>query len=112
MRAASQPQGVTGTFGLTVRAVGEQGGVFYLNSELDYRDQRNLSIAIPADLYADLAARLGGSPREKLLGKHIEVTGVARRVTIFFLANGRRTDKYYYQTHIELHSLDDLKLPR
>jgi hypothetical protein len=103
MRAAAlAPAGVGGTFIMTVRATGRQDNRLYLNSEVDYRDQRNLSVEIPAPAEDELGVRLHGAVPATLLGKRIAVRGVARRVRIVFTENGAPTSKYYYQTHVTL----------
>ena len=44
LAAAAPRDGVTGVFAMTVRAVGRDERGVYLNSERDYRDQRNLTV--------------------------------------------------------------------
>jgi len=105
---AAAPSGVPGRFALRVRASGRQSGMVYLNSEDDYRDQRNLTVAI-APPAQRMFAELNGPAFEKTFeGKDILVTGVARRVRIDFIANGRRTGKYYYQTHVAVTDADQI----
>lgn len=99
LAAASPRLGVTGVFAMTVKATGKTDRV-HLNSELDYRDQRNLSIAVESAATEELAAQLGSSPEIALKGKQILVTGTARRTKIVFFADGKPTDLYYYQTHV------------
>ena len=99
LAAASTRHGVTGVFAMTVKATGKIDRI-YLNSELDYRDQRNLSIAIEPEAAKALALALGAPPEFALKGKQILVAGTARRVKIGFLADGVFTDSYYYQTHV------------
>lgn len=98
--AGAAPAGVSGVFSLTVQATGSQDGFIYLNSELDYRDQRNLSIALTAKAAKQLQAQLGASPEVALKGHQIIVSGIAKRVTIRLSHDGKPTDKYYYQTHV------------
>lgn len=102
LASAAPHSGVQGPFKMTVQASGEQNGIIYLNSEQDYRDQRNVSLEIPQQVAKELAAQLGGDPREKLLGKRLRVAGVAKRVKIYFMHDDKPTDKYYYQTHIHV----------
>ncbi len=99
LAAASPTVGVTGSFAMTVKAVGRADRV-HLNSEEDYRDQRNLSIALEFTAAQELAAQLGAPPEIALKGKQILVSGTAKRVKIVFVADGKPTDKYYYQTHV------------
>lgn len=101
MAAEAAPQSVLATVALQVRAVGNQHDVTYLNSESDYRDQRNVSIAISPAARIKVETVFGGDLSKVAIGKHILVTGPARRVTIwFFDNNGQRSEKYYYQTQI------------
>ncbi len=100
--ADAAPAGVDGVFDVNVRATGHQDGIIYLNSENDYRDQRNLTVDIPPAAAAALQAKYGESPETFFKGKHLAVTGQAKRVTIWFSCHGVQTEKYYYQTHVEV----------
>jgi len=100
--AAQQPEGVTGTFKMEVQSGGRHDDSLYLNSETDYRDQRCLVIALPKDAALDLERMVGGDPVVILKGKTVRVTGTAKRTTIWFISNGVKTDKYYYQTQVRL----------
>jgi hypothetical protein len=106
--AAARSQGVAGVFEMVVRASGRQDGLLYLNSELDYRDQRNLTIVISPSVERELTGRLGGPIDRSLLNTVIAVRGTARRTRIDFTENGRPTGKYYFQTHLRLQSARDL----
>jgi hypothetical protein len=108
--ANAAPAGVPGTFWLIVRGAGTQGGRFYLNSEADYRDQRNLTIDIDPQAARALEVRYGDNPLRFFAGKPIVVRGSARRVKIYFLSDGRPTDKYYYQTHVGVTYPDQIRL--
>ena len=101
LAAASARTGVTGVFAMTVKATGKTTRV-HLNSELDYRDQRNLSIAVEPAAAEELALQLGSPPEIALKGKQILVTGTAKRTKIVFSSDGKPTDKYYYQTHVSV----------
>jgi len=103
--AKAAPDEVPGIFKMTVRAVGHENGRVFLNSELDYRDQRNLTIAMSEEVEKALEAKIGeakiGAVSEQaFVGRRIFVRGVAQRVRIDFTAGGRPTGKYYYQTHV------------
>lgn len=108
LAANAAPASVDGTFSMTVQATGSQRNQTYLNSELDYRDQRNLTIAITPHAVQQLADRLGEHPRVALKGKDILVQGAAARTKTYFFANGRMTDKYYYQTHVNVNDADQI----
>jgi hypothetical protein len=110
LAADAAPLGVKGTFALEVRAVGRQDGNIYLNSELDYRDQRNLTVAIFPDAAQELRQKFGEDADVALKGKHIKVRGEAIRVTIGFVADGVLTDKYYYQTHVNVHEANQVEV--
>lgn len=102
LAAAAPRDGVTGVFAMTVRAVGRDERGVYLNSERDYRDQRNLTVVLTPDVAAQLEGRLGGPLEQRLRGHAIQVSGTARRTKIVFFADGQATDKYYYQTHVRV----------
>lgn len=99
--AAAGPQGVSGVFEMTVRATGHAGGRVFLNSETDYRDPRNLSIAMNERTAAALRDKLGATSDDYFVGRKIFVRGTALKVKVWFTDDaGRATDKYYYQTHV------------
>ena len=112
LAAAAGPQrGVDGVFALTVRASGNADGRLFLNSESDYRDPRNLSISIAPDALQEMVALYGPDPGAALKGRAILVRGTARMVRIAFVADGRRvSDKYYYQTHVQVDDAAQLRL--
>ena len=96
--AAAKGQLVRSRF--TVQATGAERDLIYLNSERDYRDQRNLTVVILPSAANGLRETLGPDLRAALEGKSITVTGVAKRVTVWFVADGKKTNKYYYQTQL------------
>ncbi len=100
--AYAAPNPVYGVFWLRVQATGTAHGEVYLNSEKDYRDQRNITIVIRPSVVKALEEKLGPNPAATLMHKSILVRGAARRVTIHFGVNGRPSTKYYYQTHINV----------
>jgi Tfp pilus assembly protein PilF len=100
LAADSAPDGAMGVFGFEVAATGRKRGEVFLNSEPDYRDQRNLTVTFTADGAAAFRKQHGEDPDVAFKGKRICVVGEARRVKIYFFANGKPTDKFYYQTHI------------
>lgn len=101
--AASAPAGVTGEYVLNIKAAGKQGPVVYLNTELDYRDQRNVTVALHPNIIPLLKAQYGVTPEEFFIGKTIRVKGDAQRVRIDFInAQRQPSGKYYFQTHIRV----------
>lgn len=99
LAAAAAPRGISGVFALTVQAAARPGPL-YLNSERDYRDQRDLTVVVLPAVAKALSERLHGEPERVLRGRRILVAGWARRVRIDFVADGRPSGKYYYQTHV------------
>jgi hypothetical protein len=108
--ADSAPRGVPGNFALVVRRAAMVGPRLFLNSEADYRDQRNLSVAIQPHALPGLRQRLGKNLRAALVGRDIRVRGVARRVRIGIFENGKPTQLYYYQTHVSVDSADQISV--
>ncbi|HET6432922.1 hypothetical protein [Dyella sp.] len=99
LASAAAPRGVSGVFAMTVQDA-DRPGPLYLNSERDYRDPRCLTVVVLPQAASALAARLHGEPERVLRGRRILVAGSARRVRIDFVVDGRRSGKYYYQTHV------------
>lgn len=92
---------VAAEFEMTVKAVGTDNGRIFLNSETDYRDRNCLSIALtPSAALMNLGASEVAALRQKLVGRRIVVRGVAQRVRIEFLADGKPSGKYYYQVQV------------
>ena len=108
--ADAAPRGVAGTFRILVNRAEAVGPRLFLNSEKDYRDQRNLSVAIQPEALPLLRKRLGPDLRSALIGREIRVAGVARRTRIDFTNNGRPTGKYYFQTHVTVSSADQITI--
>jgi hypothetical protein len=116
--AAAPDRGIRGTFLITVKASGEdkKRKEIYLNSELDYRDQRNLTVRIEPSAIPGLEARFGKDLKKVFIGKQILVTGTATRVTIIFgkprvsAVNGGLRNKYYFQTHVSVASAEQIVL--
>ena len=108
--ADAAPAGIAGRFRVTIQAAGHQDGHVYLNTEMDYRDQRNLSVDICPEALDGMKAKFGDNLEGAFIGKEIEVKGIAHRVKITFLADGKPTDKYYYQTHVLVCSANQVAL--
>ena len=103
------PRPLSGYFVMFVRRTGREGDRVYLNSESDYRDQRNLTISIGPAAVRELADRYGAPPDEYLRGKLIIVSGAARRTRIdIFGDGGRRTGLYYFQTQVPVQYADQV----
>ena len=112
MGAANDPEdGLTGIFRLPVLATGADSQSGYLNSELDFRDQRCLTVEIPGSLMQPLANSIGANPLTFYRGKTIEVEGTAKRITIRVSdQNGDPTSIYYYQTQVRLDDTSKIRV--
>jgi hypothetical protein len=108
--ADAAPRGVPGNFALVVKRAEMVGPRLFLNSESDYRDQRNLSIAIQPHALPVLRDRLGKDLKAALEGRDIRVRGIARRTRIGFFNNGKPTGLYYFQTHVAVDSADQISI--
>ena len=109
--AVAPHAGVAGCFRLTVKAWGEDHGRVFLNSEADYRDPRNVSVRLEPPAVAALDRMLGRNGAARLVGRSLLVRGTAYRVRIDFTSSGRPTGKYYYQTHIVVTELSQIRRP-
>jgi hypothetical protein len=111
MKAASAAPGfISAVFDFIVRGAAQVGPDFFLNSEEDYRDQRNISAALSPDVQRQLRNSFGDDLSKYFLGHHILVVGPAKRVQIFIGDVGKPSAKYYYQTHIAVVNPDQLDL--
>jgi hypothetical protein len=108
--ADAAPAAVDGIFEMQVRTVGRSEDRVILNSQADYRDQRNLSIVLSPEAAQAIEAKTHQSAEAYFQGHKLLVSGLARRVTIWFFADGEQTDKYYYQTHVDVADPAQLKL--
>ena len=108
--AEHAPYAVSGVYTLKIVATGKQGEFVYLNTEDDYRDPRAVTVALHPKVLSRLKSKFEESPQAFFLNKSIEVTGKAKRTKIRFFANGKPTDKYYYQTHIRVMDASQIKI--
>ncbi|MCH1923463.1 hypothetical protein L9G74_03860 [Shewanella sp. C32] len=98
--AAAAPEMVTGDYTLFIKAVGQQGNNVYLNTELDYRDQRNVTIVLPIPILPRMGIHNFTDLEHHFLNHGVQIHGNAMRARIDFMRDHRPTDLYYYQTHI------------
>ena len=103
------PKIAPGTFSLLIKAVGTQRQYVYLNTELDYRNRRNVSVVLLPQFQEAFMNKYGASAEAMLLNERVTVSSFAKRMQIFFYEDGKQTDKYYYQTHIPVKRLDQVK---
>ena len=81
-------------------AVGHQRGKVFLNSQSDYRDPRNLTIAMSDATAEEVERKAGVTDASALIGRKIYIRGQARTVRIDFTVDDQPSGKYYYQTHV------------
>ena len=116
LSAAAAPAAIIGEIEMVVQASAKSVDNIYLNSEDDYRDQRNLTVTIPKNLALDFKKQYGQFPDEYYKDKRISVTGEISRAKIYFYCadeesnKPRKSKKYYYQTHLKISSLDQIQL--
>ncbi|CAM5190066.1 hypothetical protein [Alishewanella longhuensis] len=109
--AESAPKGVKGEYLLSIKATGKQGPVVFLNTELDYRDQRNVTVALHPNVIPQLKSQYGVTPEAFFTGKTILVKGHAQRVRIDFLDDTQKpSGKYYFQTHIRISNIAQIEI--
>lgn len=108
MAAERAPAAVPGIFVMQVQASGRSGKGLYLNSEPDYRDQRNLSVHLLPKAQDELRRKYRQEPDALFKGMVIQVLGYAQRTKIDFMANGQPTGAFYYQTHVLVDSADNI----
>jgi hypothetical protein len=108
--AAEHPNGIPGDFKFVVQGTGERDGWLYLNSESDYRDQRCLTVAVSTRAARQLEQRVGPNVSNALFGKTIVVHGSAKRVRVVFVVGDRVSDKYYYQTQVEVMDAANIRI--
>ncbi|HJR55764.1 MAG TPA: hypothetical protein VJ798_04230 [Rhizomicrobium sp.] len=100
------PAAAFGTYSFLVRATGSDQGLFFLNSEENYRDGRNLSVEIRPTAQRELQAIHGSDLASVFAGKTIWVRGQARRVPIAY----RGTFQGYFQHRIRIERASQLSL--
>jgi hypothetical protein len=104
------PLPVPGEFEFEVQNTGMDNGWLYLNSERDYRDPRNVSIALSPDQQDALSRRFSADLPSYFKGKRVLADGVAKRVRIEFFCGEASSIGYYYQTHIRVAEPQDVRL--
>ncbi len=103
MSEQTAPEPVPGVFSLHIKNADKVGDVVYLNTEFDYRDRRNVTLVLTPRMLQEFAASYPDQqPQQYFLGRNIVVNGAASRQTIWFISQGKKTEKYYFQTHIPI----------
>jgi len=109
--AEAAPDGVKGEYTLKIKAAGKSQNALYLNTEIDYRDPRNVSVAIHPRAFKAFRKKYGKEAQDFFVGKKIKIQGEARRVIIKVSPEGKPPYKYYYfQTHIHVFKSSHISL--
>ena len=107
--AREHPQaGVEGTFRMRVAATGKIRFEHYLNSHPDYRDPSCLTIVLKRGALRSLRKRFGDEPTTALMGKEIIVQGTVHRTPIWVRTETKERRHYYYQTHVDVTSAEQI----
>ena len=104
------PEGVIGTFQIPIKASGNEGGVVFLNSDLDYRDPKNITVLLEPSTIESFTKIYKASPDSYFINKTIEVRGKVERIKIYRYTKGKRPAKYYFQTHIKVTAVDQISV--
>lgn len=104
------PRGLKGKFVLSLKNSGKQSGRIFLNTQDDYRDRRNITVTLEPSFQQQFKAQFDEDIRSYYQDKTIRVNGEAKRMKIWFFANGKRTTKYYFQTHIIVSDLNQITI--
>lgn len=99
-----------GVFRMTVAATGRDNERVYLNSMQDYRDPRCLTLRFGPKARDAFRAAHGMEPDAFFKGKDVTVVGVARRARIEILPGSNSTESHYYQTHVDIVEIDQIRL--
>jgi len=112
--SAAAPEPIVGIFELIVVEATYLREATYMNSESDYRDRRNLTIAIDPRTLAGFKEKYAYYPDIFFLNKKIRVKGLAQRVRIDFVIDpddeNEVRNKYYYQIHVPVVDVDQIEV--
>ena len=105
----SAPKNTRGIFTLSIKASGAEKQYVYLNTELDYRDRRNVSVVLLPEFQEAFLTKYGVDAQTMLMNKDLTVSSFAKRMKIYFFVDGKPTEKYYFQTHIPVKHLKQIQ---
>ena len=108
LTSESESNSQIGEFQMQVKSIDNFQRMTFLNSELDSKDQRNLTIAIRPRAVQQLTKKYGDKLQEQLLNSEIKVSGEAKRQKIWVLHRNLNTGQYYYQTKVFVKSADQI----
>ena len=108
LTSESESNSQIGEFQMQIKSIDNIQRMTFLNSELDSKDQRNLTIAIRPRAVQQLTKKYGDKLQEQLLNSEIKVSGEAKRQKIWVLHRNLNTGQYYYQTKVFVKSADQI----
>lgn len=108
--ALASNENIQGSFTIPIKAVGKQRGVTFLNSETNYKDKKNISIVLSPKISESFEGTYDLNAITYWVGKTVKVSGTAERAKIWYYQQGKKTERYYFQTHIRVTSLDQLQV--
>ncbi|MGY6553131.1 MAG: hypothetical protein ACXIUM_01285 [Wenzhouxiangella sp.] len=114
LQAAENPRGAPADVEFVIAGVGEgrgrEAGMWFLNSEANYRDFRSLNIMVAPAVVGQLLELDGIGSVEDLLGRGVRVQGQAFRVQMNFICQGRTSDAHYFQTQLPVRQIGQIEL--
>lgn len=108
--AAADPTGVVGQFEMTVQRVGRQNNMVYLDSADNYRDPKTLIISIHESTVNDLLQGTSQTAEQYFMHRHVQASGLAKRVLIGRLKADGTIGSTYYQTQVFIGGVEDIKI--
>lgn len=70
---SNAPNAVEGSFKFKIKASGVKRGEVFLNTELDYRDRRSITVTIAPGVVSALLEKYGATPETFLLIKQLQL---------------------------------------
>lgn len=101
---------VNGGYQLAIKAGRRQGQFVYLNTHEDHRDPKNITVTLAPDIAKELSERYESLPEAFFVNKTIRVDGEVRHVKMWHYEGDRRTNKYFYQTRIQVRDPANISL--
>jgi hypothetical protein len=104
--------GLRSTLNFKVEGVGHLKGnkEWYLNALHNYKLPSNVTVVIKEELTPQLSEKFNIKSLNELKSKEVEVYGLVKREKIYLYKKGRSTGKFYYQNHIQLTDIEQIKL--
>ena len=104
--------GLRSTLNFKVEGIGHLKGnkEWYLNALHNYKLPSNVTVVIKEKLAPQLSDKFNIKSLNELKNKEIEVYGLVKREKVYLYKKGLSTGKFYYQNHIQLTDIEQIKL--